>query len=204
MAKRRSTNYKRCPECRINKRWCFCDSLIGLKNKTPLTVIMHKAETKLPSNTSTLALRMLQDARLLLRGVKDLPFYFEPREGHQPLYLFPSEDAHPLTKEYVQKIERPIQLIVPDSTWRIAKKFHKREPSLGAIPRVKMTDNLEGIYTLRKSPVEGGVCTLEAIAKALEIIEGPHISRPLLDALRVMNDRIEMSRDPKLWVNEEK
>lgn len=165
---------------------------------------MHKAETKLPSNTSTLALRMLKDSRLLLRGVQDLAFHFEPREGHQPLYLFPADDAEVLTEDFVKKIGKPIQLVVPDSTWRIAKKFHKREPSLGAIPRVKVADNLEAIYTLRKSPVEGGVCTLEAIAKALEIIEGPEISEPLLKALRVMNDRIEMSRDPKLWVNEEK
>lgn len=199
MSLRRSTRDQRCPGCRINRRWCFCDHLLPLKSKIFLTVVMHKKELALTSNTSSLALKMLAQSELLVRGYRDEEFKFVPQENRQPLYLFPSEDAQVLTKEYAQSFGRPIQLVLPDGTWRQAKKFHKREPSLAAVPRVKVEGNLERIYTLRKNHLENGVCSLEAIALALGILDGPAVRDGLLEALNVMNQRIEISRNPSLW-----
>lgn len=159
---------------------------------------MHQKETLLTSNTSSLALKMLENSELLIRGGKE-PLEFAPKIGHQPLFLFPSEDSQVLTKEYVNNFKKPIQLVVPDGTWRQAKKFHRREPSLSMLPTVRIEGGLEHIYTLRKSPVEGGVCTLEAIALALGIIEGEEVKQGLLKALSIMNQSVETSRDPKLW-----
>lgn len=160
---------------------------------------MHKKELALTSNTSSLALKMLAQSELLVRGYRDEEFKFVPQEDRQPLYLFPSEDAQVLTKEYAQSFGRPIQLVLPDGTWRQAKKFHKREPSLAGIPRVKVEGNLERIYTLRKNHLENGVCSLEAIALALGILDGPAVRDGLLEALNVMNQRVEISRNPSLW-----
>lgn len=199
MSKRRDTRGKRCPRCRINKRWCFCDHLTPLSINSFLTVVMHRKETLLTSNTSSLALKMIKNSELLIRGEQEVEFSFVPKEGYQPLYLFPSEDSKVLTKEYISSFDKPIQLVIPDSTWRQAKKFHKREPSLAAIPRVRVEANLQNIYTLRKSPVEGGVCTLEAMALALGVIEGNSVQEKLLQALKVMNERVEISRNPSLW-----
>lgn len=134
-----------------------------------------------------------------MRGEKGRDFHFKPQPGHQPLYLFPSEDARPLTQEYAASFKRPIQLVVPDATWKQARKFHKREPSLAQIPRVKVAGGFERLYTLRKSPSKDSVCTLEAIALALGALEGNAIKAALLKALNTMNQRVEISRNPSLW-----
>lgn len=184
-------------------RWCFCKHLTPLPGKSFLTVIMHRKETALTSNTASLALKMLPKSELIIRGEKGDAFDFTPKEGHQPLYLFPSEDAQVLTKEFAQSFGKPIQLIMPDGTWRQAKKFHKREPALASIPRVRVDQDLQHIYTLRKSPVPGGVCSLEAIAMAMGILDGDEVRDGLLQALRIMNRKVEVSRNPKLWKSEE-
>lgn len=189
----------RCPGCRINKRWCFCEHLKSIENKCFLTVIMHLKETQLTSNTSSLALKMLRNSELLIRGHREQDFEFTPRPGYQPLYLFPTEDSLPLTPELMKTFDKPIQLILPDGTWRQAKKFHRREPALEAVPKVRIEEGFEKIYTLRTSPREQGVCSLEAIALAFGIIESQEIKEGLLKALRVMNEKVEISRNPSLW-----
>ena len=160
---------------------------------------MHCKELGLTSNTSSLALKSLESSELALRGKRGVDFDLQIKEGYQPLYLFPTEDAQELTPEFVSKLDKPVQLVVPDATWRQAKKFHKRESCLGDIPAVKLVGPFEKVYTLRKAPSETSVCTLEAIAQAYGVIEGEESKQRLLSLLRTMNERVEISRNPSLW-----
>ena len=55
--------------------------------------------------------------------------------GEYRTFLFyPSRDAVELDKELVVQDPRPIQLIVPDGTWRQARKIHSRHPELKDYP----------------------------------------------------------------------
>lgn len=160
---------------------------------------MHCKELSLTSNTSSLALKSLESSELAIRGKNGVNFDFSLKDGYQPLFLYPSDDAEELNKDFVAKLSKPVQLVVPDATWRQARKFHKREPTLSSIPAVKLKGPFESIYTLRKAHNENSVCTLEAIAYAYGILEGEGAKNKLLSLLKIMNERVETSRDPSLW-----
>lgn len=74
-----------------------------------------------------------------------------------------------------------MQLIVPDGNWRQASKVHYRHHELKDVVRVKIsTPNLAATH-MRAETTEAGMATLEAIARALEIIEGVEVGKMLME-----------------------
>lgn len=110
---------------------------------------------------------------------------FIAEDQYQPLYLYPSEEAAELKAEYLESFDKPINLIVPDGTWRQAKKIHLREPLIEGIPHVKITPSQQSLYTLRRQKYEFGLCTFEAIAEAFKILEDEEIYRKLMDNFKI-------------------
>jgi DTW domain-containing protein YfiP len=155
---------------------------------TKVSVVLFKKEQFLTSNTAKLSLKSLANSQFHYRGYKDkyLESNFIDEDNYQPLYLFPSEDSTALTKEYLSQFNKPINLIIPDGTWRQAKKVHNRESLLKNIPRVKVNTSKESIYPLRKQKYEYGMCTHEAIAYALELIESTECKDVLINNLKCM------------------
>jgi len=91
--------------------------------------------------------------------------------AYRSCLLFPGETAQVLP--LVDEDPRPLQLIVPDGTWRKARKLLHLNPQLAALPRVCLPSGLQSRYRLRKAPAEGALATLEAIVAALELQEAP-------------------------------
>lgn len=155
---------------------------------------MHKAERYLTSNTTHLAKNTIEGINVLLHGMPEAlqaEDIFIP--GHKPLYLFPDEDAKTLT-EYKQEFDRPFQLIVPDGSWRQAKKIKRRIPALVDIPSVKIS-HVESEYLLRKGPFAGALCTYEAMTYALKEIEGDVVFEKLIANFRVFNETFHGARN---------
>lgn len=197
MSKRRSTHNKRCLRCRINKSLCFCEHILEHDTQTRISIIMHHREEHLTSNTAKLATMNLTNAKIYPRGLPEEPFSLSQlklEEGTLPLYLFPDEDAHLLDQQFLSSHPGPYHLIVPDGTWSQAKKVRRREPGLSDLMCVKLSEEVKGEYKLRKGVREDGVCTFEAIAYALEILENKELSEDLLRQFRLMNDRVAKSR----------
>jgi DTW domain-containing protein YfiP len=167
---------------------CYCDKVTKLDLLTKLSIVLFKKEQFLTSNTAKLSLKSLSNSQFFYRGYQDtlLQAKFIDEENYQPLYLFPSEGAIPLTLEYTSQFDKPINLIVPDGTWRQAKKVHTREPLLSNIPVVKICSTQKSIYPLRRQKYEYGLCTHEAVAYALEIIESVKIKDTLIENLNYM------------------
>lgn len=196
MATRRQNIDQRCPRCLINKALCFCEFIPSVQTKTKVSLIVHIKEKVLSSNTAHLAHQCLTNSEFYYRGLKDQPFdtTFKLDENYSPLYLYPSDKAEVLTNEYLSSIDKPIQLIVPDGSWRQAKKFHKRVPLFKEIPHVKLPEIPKSIYELRKQKFENSVCTMEAIAYALGIIENQSIKEELFEILKIKNEKVKDSR----------
>lgn len=197
MSKRRSTHGKRCLGCRINKSLCFCDQIILHKSQTRVSIVMHHREEHLTSNTAKLARLTLENAVIYPRGLPEAPFSIDQlnlEAGVMPLYLFPDEDAEILDEEFIKRNPGPYHLIIPDGTWGQAKKVRRREPGLMDLKCVKLSDEVKGEYKLRRGVRDDGVCTFEAIAYALEILENKELSIDLLRQFRLMNDRVAKSR----------
>jgi DTW domain-containing protein len=64
-----------------------------------------------------------------------------------------------------------VLLVVPDGTWRKARKLLYLNPLLAALPRVALPEGLTSRYRLRKAPMPGALSTLEAIVTALNGLE---------------------------------
>lgn len=196
MSKRRQNIAFRCPRCKIRPNLCFCHLIPNIDSKTKVSLIVHFKERALSSNTAHLAFQCLNNSEFFYRGLKDHPFdsTFKLDDNYHQLYLFPSTEAKDLTPELLKSIKKPVQLIVPDGSWNQAKKFHKRVPILKKIQHVKLPEIPESIYELRKQKLEKGVCTIEAVAIALKLIESETIKNELFEILKIKNERVKQSR----------
>jgi DTW domain-containing protein YfiP len=161
--------------------------------------VMHHREMGLTSNTARLAAGCLSHCEIRIRGDLSQPMSGEGMKvpERESLLLFPSEDAVELTPEFVAGLGRDAILVVPDGSWRQARKVPAREPAVAGMKRVKLpSGGGPSRYFLRREPNEWSVSTFEAIARALGVLEGPERG-PQVQALleQVFDLKIERS----LW-----
>ena len=113
-------------------------------------------------------------------------------EGAQPVLLYPADDAVPL--DTFAAAAAPVVLVVPDGNWRQAAKMRKRVPGLAAVPCVSLPAGAPTAYRLRFEPQKGGLATLEAIARAFGVLEGPAVEEALLVPFHAMVERTLWAR----------
>ncbi len=171
-----------CPRCRMHITYCFCESIPSLALKTKVSVLVHAKELKRTTNTGSLATLALANSGLHVRGLKDQPLEVSQilNPSYEPLLFFPADDAAELTPDFVSKLTLPVQLIVPDGNWRQASKVHTRHEELANIPRVRISARNTATQFLRKETTPEGMATLQAIAEALGILEGPEAREILM------------------------
>ena len=154
-----------CPRCQRPSSHCLCSLIPSLDSSTQVLILQHPSETAHALNTARLAALGLRKAQLRVGEVVKLPV--DERDNY---LLFPGVDATPL--ESLASGERPLRLIVPDGTWRKARRLLHLNPELAALPRVSLPAGLVSRYRLRKAPVPGALSTIEAIVIALNMLEG--------------------------------
>ena len=166
----RSRKLTRCGGCALYPDLCVCSSLPALQSRTEVVVLLHRLERYKTTNTGRLA------ARTLARGqsaTRDRFASIEVTPVPRSYVLFPKPDAMPLTEAIAHGIDR---LIVPDGTWPQAGRLARRDPLCAGLPCVKLTCARPSRYTLRRSERPDALCTFEAIAEALRILEGDEIA----------------------------
>jgi len=187
----------RCPRCRLHTDLCACDVLRPLPVATELVVVAHRFEVRKPTSTGRLAVLCLAGARLCRRG-----FHGTPDDAvawgrdRTPLLLFPCPGAVPLDAWQASRpaTAPPVTLIVPDGTWRQAKRVRYRVPGLNAITAVTLPSAHATGHRLRQPNTPSRLATLEAIAHAFGILEGPAVEQHLMQAYRTVVERA-------LWSN---
>lgn len=187
---------KRCPGCEIRKALCFCDLIPKLETKTRILILMHTCEEVLTSNTAKLAAKSLTNSELRIHGREHEPMSFDGLESPEStsLLLFPSAKALVLDADWVSTIDKPVQLIVPDASWRQTTRFVRRTRGLSGIQHVKLPPGPPSEYLLRAQATDENLCTLEAIARALGILESESVQQQLEWILRVLVERTLWSR----------
>lgn len=167
-----------CPRCLRPQTHCLCPLIPHLDSRTRVLVLQHPGEVSHALNTARLAALGLTNAELIVGEVfEDLPTLLN-RPGYQARLLFPAEDAQPL--QVYAANDQPMLLVVPDGTWRKARKMLHLNPLLAALPRVTLAEGGVSRYRLRKAPAPGALSTIEAIVQALETLEAPTTFAPLL------------------------
>jgi len=107
----------------------------------------------------------------------------------QALLLFPDPDGDPLTVLAQPPVGHPPLLIVPDGTWRKARKIVHDNPILNTLPRLSLPPGEPSRYRVRKATEPGAVATIEAIVRALAVLEPQQDFHPLLQPFEVLVDQ---------------
>ena len=92
------------------------------------------------------------------------------------------------------RVAPPYTLIVPDGSWRQASKMGQREEALRHVQRVKLAAGAPSRYRLRRETKPEGLATLEAIARALGVLESHAVEDALLAVFDLMVERTLRSR----------
>lgn len=169
---------QRCPQCARPQTHCLCALIPSLPSRTRIVLIQHPDETKHALNTARMTALGLHNAELIVaETVENLERYLQ-QPGYRAGLLFPGEDAQQLSA--YQTEQQPWLLVVPDGTWRKARRILYCNPLLATLPRVTLPSGLRSRYRLRKAPDAQALATVEAVSNALAILEPTVDFSPLL------------------------
>lgn len=186
----------------MRKEICVCTEIRDARDKlgalkTTVKILRHHREEFLTTNTAHWAELLLPKCQIFVRGLQEEPLNWEkiidPKAEN--LFLYPAEDAIPLSVDFVAQLKRPANLIVPDGSWRQASKVGKREKALANITKVTLVEGAPSRYHLRREPKVGGLATLEAIARSLGYLENSGVQREIEQVFLLMVDRTLRSRN---------
>jgi len=135
-------------------------------------ILQHPDEARHALNTARLAALGLANAEL--RVGERFPELETELAGGESWLLFPGEMAQTVAHLAAVDAGAPAGrlLIVPDGTWRKARRILHCNPWLAALPRLTLGEGLVSRYRLRKAPGPGALSTLEAVVQCLNALEG--------------------------------
>lgn len=171
---------------------CLCDLIPSppLAIATRLVLVIHYVEARKPTNTGLLAAACVAGSEVIVRGREGAPSApVAVAEGTTPLLLFPADGARALAPS-----AQPVTLIVPDGTWAQTRRVRTRVPGLRDVPCAVLPPGPPSAYRLRTEHDPAGVSTMEAIARALGILEGPETQAVLEHLFRIKVERTLWSR----------
>jgi len=159
-------------------------------------MLIHSCEVRKTSNTGHLVTQILKNSELFVHGRRNEPngLIGKIQRDGKTFLLFPDESAKIIDPEFVKSFSEPITLIVPDGNWKQARKMTHTIPELMVLPRVKIADPLRGKYRLRRAPYSSVVCTIEAVARALGVLEGSEIQSEIERIFEIFMDRVTAMR----------
>jgi DTW domain-containing protein YfiP len=184
-----------CTRCQLAGGLCVCALLPTppLPTRTRLVLYLHRYEGRNPANTGRLAAACLAASEVRIAGrdeARAAPFVAPP-DG-RALLLYPAPDAVPLDR--LPPTDQPTILVVPDGTWRQAERLRRLVPGLRALPCVTPPPGPRSNYRLRTELRPDGLATLEAIARAYAVLEGPAVAAALDRGFRAMVERTLWTR----------
>ena len=176
----------KCSRCFGRGSSCLCAQVRPVATRTRIIVLRHSLEWSKQSNTARIAALALTNCELRTWGGKDEASRTDDLGAPGTWLLFPEGPPRPAGAP------APQRLVVLDGSWSQARRMLHRVESLRGLPRLSLAAPA-GRKSLRSAP-PGGMSTLEAIARAVELLEGPEVAEPL-DALhRALVGRVLKSR----------
>jgi len=162
----------RCRQCLMQHAHCICDHIPTLNTGIDFLVIRHWKERNKPSNTARLAKLAMPSLKVVDYGLEGTTW--DPRVllVPQPALLFPDPEAPIVASP-------PKTVVLVDGSWPQARKLVNKIPGLKGLPRLQIAPPTNPPIRLRTPPIPEGMSTIEAIAAALDTLEGAGTGEPL-------------------------
>jgi DTW domain-containing protein YfiP len=173
-----------CPRCLLQQRVCLCSEIPTIATRTRIVIVRHHLERHRSSNSGRLAHLALPNSEIVDHGGAGGPAALSALEGAWLLY--------PLGEARVPA-PPPRQLVVLDATWSQARRMYRKLPAVRGLPILRLSDEAMASGRLRESPAPGWVSTIEAIARALRLLEGDEVAAPLERLFAVAVERARAS-----------
>lgn len=194
-----------CERCYRPLPLCVCNVIAPVQSRTRVLVLQHPQEARHPLNTGRLAVLGLRCAGLLVGEV--FPTLEKAIAEASPVFLlFPGEGAMPPAPLSLQDppvlagaMPSPL-LIVPDGTWRKARKIVQANPVLQGLPRLCLVDGAPSRYRVRKTTEPGAVATIEAIVRTLSALEPERDFKPVLAPFERLIEQQIKAMGPDIYV----
>lgn len=177
---------------------CLCAFVSIVPNRTRVLILQHPNEAKHPLNTARLAVLGLESADIWV-GEQFPQLQSVLSAVDMAFLLFPPQ------KNSVAQLLRPVAkkhsslLVVPDGTWRNVRKIIQLNPVLSALPHLSLPLGEASQYRVRKTRESAAVSTVEAIVRALTILEPECNFQPVLRPFHVMIEQQIQAMGPEIY-----
>ena len=150
---------------------CLCADIPVVQARTRIVIIRHHTERFRSSNSGRLAHLALPNSVIHDYGGPIGTAQVPPLDPRAWL-LWPEGEPT------LEVTDPPEQLVVLDATWSQARRMYRKLPVRGMrllrLPEAPMPE-----ARMRASPAPDRVSTIEAIARALRLLEGEAVAAPL-------------------------
>lgn len=192
----RARGSARCGRCRMHVSLCLCSDILPVDTETQVVLLTHVTELDKPTNTGRLVSLGLQEGCCQIvaqGGPRPAPAPPLHNPARRTYLLYPDPGAPTLDAAFAHEDPRPLTLVVLDGTWPQTRRMLRRaDPRLR---RLNLPSGARSRFRLRKAQSDPDyLCTLEAVARALGIIEGQLVQDSLLVLLDKMVERTLFSR----------
>jgi DTW domain-containing protein len=161
-----------CSRCLLQRRVCLCPVIPTVVTRTRIVIVRHHLERWRSSNSGRLAHLALSNSEIVEHGVAGEPAVLPPLDG--AWLVFPEGEPAVRAPE-----PAPRQLVVLDATWSQARRMFRKLAGLRGLPILRLPEAPMPTGRLREAPGPGRVSTIEAIARALRLVEGDAVAAPL-------------------------
>jgi DTW domain-containing protein YfiP len=180
----------RCKQCWVVQAHCICADLPVVEPRTHVVIVRHLRESWKSTGTARVAALGVPSLQCLDYGEDTQPAAAALAELVTPgtFVLLPEDPPAPWSPQEVKR------LVVIYGTWRQARRMYQRLPVLHGVRRITLASTPREAVRLRDSSFAEGRSTLEAVAEALELIEGAHVSAPLFALHDLFVERVLRAR----------
>lgn len=179
-----------CSQCGKSLKACICQWIQSLTSNVELVILQHHSETDRPMGTARILKLSLANSYCFVGedfSSSDQLNQLLNDGQYQHFVLYPGEGSitHNEVAEQVAN-QQKVRVLLLDGTWKKAYKMWQLSTNLHKLPLVRLPDDLQGNYRIRKAPSDNSLSTVEAGYHILSLLEPEKDFMPLIEAFNQM------------------
>lgn len=183
-----------CSDCERPIKTCLCSEIVQLSCDYQLIILQDPKEAKHALSSAPILAKSIIGSRLIIGEQFDPIQILGKNWQQESLLVFPSENS--LNSEQAQQ-QKFKYIILLDGTWRKVSRLLHLNPWLNELTSISIRASSASKYTIRKSPRDDGLSTIEAAACILNDLHNSQNYTSILGAFyKMVNLQIQaMGKD---------